>query len=90
MTTENIFRAFLEAVNEVKNTALSPEVIEPAFHLSGDLGIDSREMLEIWYELEKKLGIQIPDFEKRDLYTIESVVEIIKDKVESQVALGQA
>ncbi|TVZ39267.1 acyl carrier protein [Alteromonadaceae bacterium 2753L.S.0a.02] len=83
MTTDNLFQAFLETVNLIKKTAISADIVELDFHLSGDLGIDSREMLEIWYELEKKLDIQIPDYEKRDIYTIEEVIAKLESKIEA-------
>jgi len=86
MTNEQLYQAFLDAVNTVKRTAISAEIIEPDYHLSGDLGIDSREMLEIWYELEKKLDIEISDYEKRDIYTIEEVVEKLQSSLGASVA----
>ena len=86
MTTDALYQTFLDTVNAVKKTAISKDIVEMDFHLSGDLGIDSREMLEIWYELEKTLEIQIPDYEKRDIYTIEEVVAKLESAVEASAA----
>jgi len=70
----------LEVINDVKKTGFTPDSVEPDFYLGGDLGIDSREMLEIWYELEKRLGVDVPDSEKRDLYTLADVLAVLEGK----------
>jgi len=72
----------LHAVNDIKKTGFTPDSVDPGFYLGGDLGIDSREMLEIWYELEQRLGIRVDDSEKRDLYTLSDVVSVLEAKLE--------
>ena len=52
------------------------------------LGVDSREMLEIWYELEQRLGIRVKDEEKRDLYTLGDVVAIVDAKLGSPAGVA--
>ena len=76
----------LEAINDIKKTGFTPDSVEPDFYLGGDLGIDSREMLEIWYELEKRLGIRVEDSEKRDLYTLADVLALLEGKLERRAA----
>ena len=71
----------LQAVNDIKKTGFTPDSVDPDFYLGGDLGIDSREMLEIWYELEQRLGIRVEDSEKRDLYTLSDVVTVLEAKL---------
>ena len=71
----------LHAVNDIKKTGFTPDSVDPGFYLGGDLGIDSREMLEIWYELEQRLGIRVDDSEKRDLYTLADVVAVLEAKL---------
>ncbi len=72
----------LQAVNEIKKTGFTPDSVDPDFYLGGDLGIDSREMLEIWYELEQRLSIRVHDSQKRDLYTLCDVVTVLEAKLE--------
>lgn len=76
-----IINTLLDVINEIKKTGFSAETVDQDFYLGGDLGIDSREMLEVWFDVEQKLGIQIHDYEKRDLYTISDVVNRIKEKM---------
>ncbi len=83
MSSDNIVNAFFSVVNSVKKTAFTADIIGLDFHLGGDLGIDSREMLEIWYDLEKALNIHIPDGEKRDRYTVQDVIDLLEQKVEA-------
>jgi acyl carrier protein len=83
MSNDNIVNAFFSVVNSVKKTAFTADIIGLDFHLGGDLGIDSREMLEIWYDLEKELNIHIPDGEKRDRYTVQDVIDLLEQKVEA-------
>jgi acyl carrier protein len=76
----------LQVINDIRKTGFTVEAVEPDFYLGGDLGIDSREMLEIWYELEKRLGIRVEDTEKRDLYTLADVVRVLEGKLRSRDA----
>jgi len=81
MNREIIFENLLEAINQVKNTGFSVDNTELDFYLGGDLGVDSVEMLEIWYDLENALDVSVADGEKRDLYTLEDVVRVLEVKL---------
>lgn len=74
-------QSFCEAVNAVKRTALSAATVDVDHYLGGDLGIDSIEMLEIWFRVEKMLGLQIPDTAKRDIYSVAEVLAVIERHV---------
>lgn len=76
----------LRVINDIKKTGFTHDSVEPDFYLGGDLGIDSREMLEIWYEIEQRLGVRVDDSEKRDLYTLADVVDLLESKREAAVA----
>ncbi len=77
----------LYAINEIKRTGFTSDSVELDFYLGGDLGIDSREMLEIWYEIEQRLGIRISDADKRDRYTLKDVVDLLQTTLADQGAL---
>lgn len=81
MNNKNMLEVFYCVVNKIKSTSFSEDVITSDYHLGGDLGIDSREMLEVWYELEDTLGIIIDDTKKRDIYTVQDVLDVL-DRVE--------
>ncbi|WP_444993817.1 acyl carrier protein [Aliikangiella sp. IMCC44359] len=81
MSNEKIFALILEVINEVQNTAFSIENVEPDYYLGGELGIDSREMLEIWYEIEKRLSVKVHDYDKRDVYTLKDVIDIFEKQL---------
>lgn len=74
----NVLEALLGAINEVKRTGFTPDTVELDFFLGGDLGIDSREMFEVWYELEERLGIKVEEFDKRDRYTLKDVTDVLR------------
>lgn len=78
---EEMFEALLAVINNVKKTGFTTDSVEPDFYLGGDLGVDSKEMLEIWYELEQRLGIRVEDAEKRDLYTLKEVIDLLEGKL---------
>ena len=87
MTTRNdAMDELLQAVNDVKKTGFTRDSVDLDFYLGGDLGVDSREMLEIFYELEQRLGIRVDDSEKRDLYTLSDVVCLLEGKLAPAVA----
>ena len=77
-----LFDVVLNVINSIKKTGFTRDVVEADFYLGGDLGVDSKEMLEIWYELEQRLGIRVHDAEKRDLYTLEEVIKLLASKTE--------
>lgn len=74
----NVFELVLSAINEIKRTGFTVDSVEPDFYLGGDLGIDSREMFEVWYEIEERLGIKFEESDKRDRYTLQDVVNVIE------------
>ncbi|SDY91473.1 acyl carrier protein [Lysobacter sp. yr284] len=75
--------AVLDVINDIKKTGFTRDTVDHDSYLGGDLGVDSREMLEIWYELEQRLGVAVGDAEKRDLYTLGDVVALLQGKLEA-------
>jgi acyl carrier protein len=69
--------AFADALNAIKRTAHPISSLRADHYLGGDLGIDSIEMLEIWFRAEKSLGIKLPDDAKRDIYTVGEVLAVL-------------
>lgn len=88
MTDEDKTRnAFCEGLRQVKKIRIVPDELDPAQYLGGDLGIDSIEMLEIWFHAERQLGIRLPDSAKRDVYTIGQVLAVLDEHTaDSRVA----
>ncbi len=86
-TKTQTLKAVLDAINEIKKTGFDPESVDLDFYLGGDLGVDSREMLEIWYELEQRLDMRVQDEEKRDLYTLGDVVALVESKTAKPAAV---
>ncbi len=86
-TKTQTLKSVLDAINEIKKTGFEPESVDLDFYLGGDLGVDSREMLEIWYELEQRLEMRVQDEEKRDLYTLGDVVALVESKTAKQAAV---
>ena len=79
--SEEIFNIILDVINTVRSTNFNTDNAYLDSYLGGDFGIDSREMLEIWYEIEKKLDIAVHDYDKRDAYTIGDVVRIFEKQL---------
>lgn len=86
-TKTKTLKSVLDAINEIKKTGFEPESVDLDFYLGGDLGVDSREMLEIWYELEQRLDMRVQDEEKRDLYTLGDVVALVESKTAKPAAV---
>ena len=74
----DVYEAVISAINDIKRTGFTVDAVEPDFYLGGDLGIDSREMLEIWYEIEQRLNIRVADADKRDRYTLQDVSDVLR------------
>ena len=75
---DEFMTAFCLAVNAVKPITLAPDALKLDQYLGGDLGIDSVEMLEIWFRIEKALALHIPDSSKRDIYSVGEVIGVIE------------
>lgn len=82
----NLYEEVLSAINEIKRTGFTVDSVEPDFYLGGDLGVDSREMLEIWYELEQRLEVRVTDSDKRDRYTLQDVVDVLRQQLGDRAA----
>lgn len=82
----NVLEEVLAAINEIKRTGFTVDSVEPDFYLGGDLGIDSREMLEIWYEIEQRLNIRVADADKRDRYTLQDVSDVVRAQLGENAA----
>lgn len=80
----------LQVINDIKKTGFTPDGVDPDFYLGGDLGVDSREMLEIWYELEQRTGVRVSDADKRDLYTVADVLKVMEGRLEPVAAASSA
>lgn len=88
IANDTLIMTIFECINECKMTAFTPDIIGLDAYLGGDLGVDSREMLEIWYEIEKKLGVEIDDSLKRNIYKIEDVINIFEQVMNPQAELA--
>ncbi len=84
----NVLEEVIATINEIKRTGFTADSVEPDFYLGGDLGIESKEMLEIWYELEQRLSIRIDDSAKRDRYTLQDVVDVVTAHLGDRAAHG--
>jgi acyl carrier protein len=84
----NVLEEVLAAINEIKRTGFTVDSVEPDFYLGGDLGIDSREMLEIWYEIEQRLNIRVADADKRDRYTLQDVSDVVRTHLGEKAAVA--
>lgn len=78
MDEQAIVELFCATVNKIKRTGFTQDMVDKDWHLGGDFGIESVEMLEIWLELEKKLRIKILDENKRDIYTLRDVMDVLE------------
>ncbi len=75
---KDILAVVLDVINDIKNTGFTPEIVELDSFIGGELGVDSVEMLESWYEIEKRLNIKVNDSEKRGVYTLGDLVSRIE------------
>lgn len=86
MEDRQLVEAFCEAVNKIKRTGFTADMVDLDWHLGGDFGIDSVEMLEIWIDLEQRLRLRILDESKRDIYTLQDVLEVVGALCDAKVA----
>ncbi|AIR71682.1 acyl carrier protein [Dickeya fangzhongdai] len=75
---KEILAVVLDIINGIKNTGFTPDVVELDSFIGGELGVDSVEMLESWYEIEKRLHIKVNDSDKRGIYTLGDLIGTIE------------
>ncbi|ULR29567.1 acyl carrier protein [Dickeya fangzhongdai] len=75
---KEILVVVLDIINGIKNTGFTPDVVELDSFIGGELGVDSVEMLESWYEIEKRLHIKVNDGDKRGIYTLGDLIGTIE------------
>jgi acyl carrier protein len=74
-----VVQAVLAAVAEVKH--VSPDEIDIEASLA-DLGLDSLDTVTMLFELETRLGIEIPDEAAKSVRTVRDVVDGVRRLVE--------
>lgn len=79
----DLIKVFCRAAGAVKRTSFLHDSLDPSSYLGGDLGIDSIEMLEIWYRMEKELKLKLPDEAKRDVYTAAEVLSVFERSIKA-------
>ena len=78
LNRKQLLGVFCDVTNRLKKTGFSAEIVDEDWYLGGDIGIDSMDMLEIWYDMEKALKIRIDDSMKRDVYTVKDVLDSLE------------
>lgn len=58
-----------------------PEKIKSETRFKEDLNIDSLDALELMMELESAFGLEIPDEDAENLFTIQNVVDYLEKKL---------
>ena len=78
MERTQIVKTMLDVINAIKHTSFTPEQVTEETYLGGDMGIQSVEMLEAMYDIQKALDVTIEDKEMSGLYTVGDVVNLIE------------
>jgi acyl carrier protein len=74
---KKIVETFCSNLNIIKNTTFKPCELLPEQHLAGDLGFDSVETMELWFDLEQHFNIRIDDTDKMEVQTIRELIDLI-------------
>jgi acyl carrier protein len=51
------------------------------YHFSDDLGMDSLDNVEVWVDIERKLGVEVPSGDIEELRSVEAWDKYLRDKV---------
>jgi acyl carrier protein len=83
MERKEVHATLLEIMGNIKGATYRLEDITEETYLSGDMGVDSIEMLEALHDLQKRFDIKIPESEMVDIYTICDVVNLVMHNIPS-------
>jgi acyl carrier protein len=73
--------ADLQTMRAILEAALDDELpvkeLNPSHHLYEDLGMDSMAAVVMVVEIQKRMGVRIPDDEVPQLMTVQAVLDIV-------------
>jgi acyl carrier protein len=77
MDTQEIKTVLLDAFQRTKGKQLDVSKISDTSNLATDLGLDSLDMIETVWEIEKRFDVSINEQELKSLSTVNEVVKFI-------------
>ena len=74
-------QAIVDGIKDLvaKITKLSKDKIDVNANLFTDLGVDSLIGVEIFAEIDKKYGIDVPESKLRSINTLNDIVNLVKE-----------
>ena len=79
MNIETLRTSVLNSIVDFLND--KPDGLVPESRLVEDLGLDSTEMVDIFVDLEKKLGICLKDVKFANLNTINDLIKVVSSRI---------
>ena len=86
MNREEIRRVLAEAFEVAKEEEVDPDAVQDDVRLREGLGVDSLDVMEVVFEIEERLDIQIKEDDVRSIETVGDVIEMVEKKLAERAA----
>ena len=84
MEQQEIRNVLFEAFQRAKGKQLDLSGIKDDSNLVNDLGLDSLDMIETVWEIEKKFDISIKEDQLKSLATVSEVIKLVEGLVQAK------
>lgn len=85
MDQQEIKTVLIEAFQRTKGKQFDPSTIKDDSNLINDLGLDSLDMIETVWDIEKKFDISIREDQLKSLATVSEVIKLVEGLVQAKV-----
>ena len=87
MDREEIRRVLVEAFEVAKEEEVEPDQVQDDVKLREGLGVDSLDVMEVIFEIEERLKIEIKEKDMQNVETVGDVLRMVEAKL---AATGEA
>jgi acyl carrier protein len=81
MDRDELRRVLAEAFEAAKEEEIDPDTITDDASLREDLGVDSLDVMEVIFEIEDRLKIDVEEEDAQDIETVGQVLDMCQRKL---------
>ena len=89
MNREEIRRVLAEAFEVAKEEEVDPENVQDDLKLREGLGVDSLDVMEVVFEIEERLKIEIKEDDMQGVETVGDVLNMVEAKLAAKDDEGE-
>jgi len=88
MNRDEIRRVLAEAFEVAKEEEIDPDKVQDDVKLRDGLGVDSLDVMEVVFEVEERLKIEIKEEDMKGIQTVGDVLNMVEAKLKQKESAG--